>query len=379
MKVCIVTHKVAKGDGQGRVNYEVARETLQRGHHLTLLASTIAPELQTHPNLTWVNIPAASLPTELLKNLAFMHHSHQWLKHNAHHCDITKINGTISAYPADINAVHFVHSAWRKSPVHPARIHHNLYGSYQWLYSKFNAILERPILNQAQTVVAVSQKVSQELTEVGLQPAQMQVIFNGVDLQEFQPGQADRATWNLPATVPLALFVGEIRSNRKNLDTILKALQLLPDLHLAIVGNADDSPFPQMAQDLGVADRTHFLGYRRDLASIMQATDFFIFPSRYEACTLVLLEAMASGLPVITATTTGGSEIVRSDCGIVLPDSEDVAALAAAADKLIAQPNLRHQMGQTARHIAEQHSWSTMAKCYVDLFEDIYQRKQQRD
>ncbi|MBD2329617.1 glycosyltransferase family 4 protein [Alkalinema sp. FACHB-956] len=379
MKACIVTHKVAKGDGQGRVNYEVAREVLHRGHRLTLLASSIAPELQDHPNLNWIKISVASLPTELFKNLAFMHHSHQWLKQNAHHYDVTKINGTITSYPADVNAVHFVHSAWLQSSVHPAQIHRNLYGSYQWLYSKFNALLEHPILSQARTVVAVSQKVGQELTEIGISPSQIQVIFNGVDLDEFHPGQSDRSQWQLPNSVPLALFAGDIRSNRKNLDTILKALQQVPELHLAVVGNPEQSPFPQMAINLGVSNRTYFLGYRRDLPAIMRAVDFFIFPSRYEACTLVVLEAMASGLPVITAKTTGGSEIIHPDCGIVLPDSEDSVAIAEAAHKLMTQSNLRHQMGQTARKIAEQYSWSTMAKHYVDLFEFIHQQKLQRE
>ncbi|MHC5824739.1 MAG: glycosyltransferase family 1 protein, partial [Nostoc sp.] len=46
MKLCIVTHKIKKGDGQGRVNYEVAQEAIRRGHHLTLLASEVAPELE---------------------------------------------------------------------------------------------------------------------------------------------------------------------------------------------------------------------------------------------------------------------------------------------------------------------------------------------
>ena len=88
-----------------------------------------------------------------------------------------------------------------------------------------------------------------------------------------------------------------------------------------------------MVSQLGLADRVHFLGYRRDIAALMQAADVFVFPSRYEACTLVLLEALAAGLPVITAVTAGGSEIVTPDCGVVLSDSEDMAGLVAASAK----------------------------------------------
>jgi glycosyltransferase involved in cell wall biosynthesis len=103
----------------------------------------------------------------------------------------------------------------------------------------------------------------------------------------------------------------------------------------------------------------------------MKAVDLFVFPSRYEACTLVLLEAMASGLPVITAVATGGAEIVTDECGIVLSDTEYVAALADAMTVLSNDRALRDKMGKAARVIAEQHSWSSKAKAYVDLFESL--------
>ena len=61
MKICIVTHKIKKGDGQGRVNYEVAKEAIRRGHHLTLLASEIAPELEENTQVNWIEIPVKKL------------------------------------------------------------------------------------------------------------------------------------------------------------------------------------------------------------------------------------------------------------------------------------------------------------------------------
>jgi glycosyltransferase involved in cell wall biosynthesis len=103
----------------------------------------------------------------------------------------------------------------------------------------------------------------------------------------------------------------------------------------------------------------------------MRAVDLFVFPSRYEACTLALLEAMATGLPVITATATGGAEIVTPECGVVLPDSEDTQALAQALSKLASDRELRRQMGHASRAIAQQHSWASKAKSYVDLFEEL--------
>jgi glycosyltransferase involved in cell wall biosynthesis len=374
MQLCIVTHSVIKGSGQGRVNYEVTWEALRRGYHITLLASQIAPELQAHDQITWVPITVQGIPTELLRNSLFAHKTAAWLRQHSAQFDLVKVNGGITSSPADVNAVHFVHSSWLQSPAHTSKSHRNAYGAYQWLYTRLNAHWEGQAFRRSRMVVAVSEKVKQELTTIGVPAEQIQVVLNGVDLQEFTPGTVDRSRWNLPPEAPLALFAGEIRSNRKNLDTVLQALQQLPHLHLAVVGNPDASPYPPLVSQLGLDDRVHFLGYRRDIAAIMQAADVFVFPSRYEACTLVLLEAMAAGLPVVTAVTAGGSEIVTPDCGVVLSDSEDVAGLVAALQTLTADRTLCQHMGQAARVVAERHSWAIMAQGYVDLFEKLNDR-----
>ena len=87
-------------------------------------------------------------------------------------------------------------------------------------------------------------------------------------------------------------------------------MQKIPQLQLAVVGDETQSPFPAMSQKMGLADRVRFLGYRRDVPRLMRTCDMFVFPSRYEACSLALLEALASGLPVISAKTAGGSELI---------------------------------------------------------------------
>lgn len=371
MKICIVTHKLKKGDGQGRVNYEVAKEALRRGHHLTLLASEIAPDLEENNSVNWVKIPVAGYPTEFIRNFVFAQKSADWLRKNRANFDVLKINGAITKVAADVNAVHFVHSSWLRSPVHISRVRRDLYGAYQWLYTAMNARWEKQAFQAAQVVVAVSEKVAQELVAIGVPRSRIRVIVNGVDLQEFAPGVANRQQLGLPENVTLALFAGDIRTPRKNLDSVLHALVKVPDLHLAVVGNPEGSPFPELAGSLGLRDRVHFVGYRRDIADIMRAVDLFVFPSRYEACTLVLLEALASGLPVITATATGGAELVTPECGVVLPDSDNTDALAVALLSMVSDRTLMQQMGQAARALAEKYSWQTMAQTYMDLFEEF--------
>ncbi|MCC5622026.1 glycosyltransferase family 4 protein [Nostoc sp. CHAB 5715] len=378
MKLCIVTHKIKKGDGQGRVNYEVAQEAICRGHHLTLLASEVAPELEDNSQVNWIKIPVKGYPTEFVRNFIFAQKSADWLRQNRYEIDLVKVNGAINLAPADVNAVHFVHSSWLRSPVHISRNRRDLYGFYQWLFTAFNARWEKQAFQKAQVVVAVSEKVAQELVNIGVPRSRIRVIINGVDLEEFAPGPSNRQKLGLPENVTLALFAGDIRTPRKNLDTVLHALAKVPDLHLAVVGHTQGSPFPELATSLGLSDRVHFVGFRRDIPEIMQAVDLFVFPSRYEACSLVLLEALSSGLPVITATATGGGELVTPESGIVLSDSDDIDALAVALMSLVNDVPLMQQMGKAARFVAEQHSWTTMAQTYVDLFEELSKNAEHR-
>ncbi|MCV3213010.1 glycosyltransferase family 4 protein [Plectonema radiosum NIES-515] len=378
MKLCIVTHQVKKGDGQGRVNYEIAKEVIRRGHHLTLLATEVAEELHQSSKVNWIDISVKNLPSELIRNFIFANKSAGWLRKNCSAVDLVKVNGAITTAGSDVNAVHFVHSSWLRSQYHLSRNRRDLYSFYQWLYTVLNARWEKQAFQKAKVVVAVSQRVAQELVDIGVPRSHIRVIVNGVDLQEFSPGVASRQKLGLPENVTLALFAGDIRTPRKNLDTVLHALVKVPDLHLTVVGGTENSPYPQLAASLGLSQRVHFLGYRHDIAQIMQAVDLLVFPSRYEPFGLVVIEAMASGLPVITAGTTGAADIVTPECGVVLPDSDDIDALASALLSLVSDRATMQKMGKAARSIAEQHSWNTMAQTYVDLFEELSNNEEHR-
>lgn len=372
MHIGIVTHKVLRGDGQGRVNYEVARAAVRRGHRVVLLASEVAPELVTNHLITWIQIPVDGWFTNLLRNQAFAWKSSRWLRAHRDEPDVVLANGFITWYPVEVNAVHFVHSAWRRSPVHVARIRRGPYAWYRWIYTTLNAHWEKRAFRQAQVIIAVSNQVRDELTEIGIPAERIQVISNGVDPEEFSPGAVDRRPLGLPEGVLLGLFVGDIRTPRKNLDTVLEAMREVPPLHLAVVGNVEGSPYPKMASRLGINDRVHFLGYRCDVPQIMRAADLCLCPSRYEPFSLVLAEALASGLPVITARTVGAAHLVTPACGIILEDPDDTVALVHALRTLASDDMLRETMGRAGRAVAEHHSFKQMAQQYVDLFEELH-------
>jgi glycosyltransferase involved in cell wall biosynthesis len=371
MRLALVTQKVARGDGQGRVNYEIVRHAAQAGWQVTLLTSEVEADLRDLPNVEWVALPWSTRYTALAAEMRFAWLSGRWLRGRRRQFDALHVNGFNTLAAGDVNAVHFVHSAWLRSPVHTAKLRPGPYGAYQWVYSQANAGLEKAAFRRSRIIVAVSERVRQELIEIGVPPERVRVVLNGVDLDEFRPGVEDRAALGLPEGAPLGLFVGDIRTPRKNLDTVLRALALTPQVHLAVVGRPEGSPFPALAAELGVAERVHFLGYRRDVARLMRAADCFVFPSRYEACSLVLLEALASGLPVITADTAGGAEVVTPDCGIRLPDPNDSMALAAAMQTILGDQDGRAAQGRAARAVAEQHGWAQMAAEYLQVYAQV--------
>jgi glycosyltransferase involved in cell wall biosynthesis len=285
--------------------------------------------------------------------------------------DVVHANGFVLTRPHHVNTSHFVHGAWRRSPLRSPRFPRSLRQGYHSLYTALNARWERDAYESAQIVVAVSDLVRDQVEGLGIASERIRVIRNGVDLREFSPGAGNRRSYGLPDAVPLALFVGEIHTRRKNLETVLAALRHVPSLHLAVVGSTEGSPYPGLASRLGVDGRVHFLGYRKDIATIMRCADAFVLPARYDPCPLVLLEALASGLPVVTTATVGGSELVAGECGLVLADPNDVEGLGAALARVSEDGGSRAAMSEAARRVAERHSWERMAAEYVSLYREV--------
>jgi glycosyltransferase involved in cell wall biosynthesis len=125
-----------------------------------------------------------------------------------------------------------------------------------------------------------------------------------------------------------------------------------------------------MARRLGIDKRVTFLGYRSDVANIMRACDFLVFPTRYEPFGLVVLEALSSGLPVIVTRAAGAVEVMNPECGELLDDPDDVASLSRAMNRL-ADTELRNRMSKATRAAACGHGWQRMAEEYLALFRGV--------
>jgi glycosyltransferase involved in cell wall biosynthesis len=323
--------------------------------------------------LRWVSINVGRFwPTKLLKQQVFAMKTAMWLKKHKKEYDVLHVNGFITWARADVNTAHFVHGGWLRSPYYPFKLTGGLWSAYQVIYSHVNAKLEHWAYQRSKIIAAVSEKVAVEIRANGTNSARIEVVYNGVDTSAFTAARhtgSDRACFGLPDDACLLLFVGDLRTPRKNLDTVLKALLELPsNVHLAVAGYIPGSPYPDEAKALGIDDHVHFLGLVKNMPTLMHSVDAFVFPSRYEAMSLSLLEALAAGLPVITAKTAGGAEIIGTDCGIVLGDPDDATALAGAIGRLADAPELRREMGLAARLLADQFGWARMARRYLDLY-----------
>jgi UDP-glucose:(heptosyl)LPS alpha-1,3-glucosyltransferase len=174
-------------------------------------------------------------------------------------------------------------------------------------------------------------------------PAPARVIHSAIDPMRFvQPDReairaAERQSWNVSADEPVGLFVG-MNYRLKGLEPLIRSLVHLPkDLQfsLVVVGHPKFGKYQRLADDLGVAGRIRFLGHRNDPKSAYHAADFLIHPTFYDPCSLVALEALACGLPVLTTQYNGASELLDIPAnGLVIDDPHDGSALAKAIGRM---------------------------------------------
>ncbi|MGD0476241.1 MAG: glycosyltransferase family 4 protein [Candidatus Velthaea sp.] len=213
MKIGIVSTRVGRNDGVGRVNYEIAMEALRAGHEITLFCEAVDRDLSGRPDVQLELMPAEWLPTRLLKDVLFAWRLNRRLsikaideaRNGRHSCDAILANGLVSWSAADVNAVHFVHSSWRCSPHHPWHRRRNAYTMYRRLYNDFGAMLDNVSYRRSKAIVAVSNRVRQELIDIGVPSAVITTIVNGVDASEFRPGPGERSRFGLPERARIGL------------------------------------------------------------------------------------------------------------------------------------------------------------------------------
>ena len=182
----------------------------------------------------------------------------------------------------------------------------------------------------------------------------------------------DRGLFGTPDEAPLAVALGRLHPN-KGLDVLIRAARTVPGLHVWIAGEGPArATLQRLVDELGLGDRVKLLGWRNDRASLFKTADFCVYPSREEPFGNVVVEAWASGTPLLTTASTGPRWLVRDGEDALMTPVDDVEALAAGMRRLIASPELRGALAAAGRRrVAEEFSEAAIVAQYVALFERV--------
>lgn len=215
------------------------------------------------------------------------------------------------------------------------------------------ARVERQLLDGANppTVLCLSEYVKGTVRKhYELPEAKLATLFNSVDLAKFDParrpeaGAEVRGRFGIQPDRVVGLMIAQDFA-RKGLREAILAASRVPDprLVLLVVGKEDPARYRELARE-GIADRLIFAGPTTDPYAFYRATDFFVLPTRHDPCSLVVLEALAMGVPVVSTVFNGACEIMRTGThGFVLQDPGDVNALSESMRAML-EPERRRAM-----------------------------------
>jgi glycosyltransferase involved in cell wall biosynthesis len=229
----------------------------------------------------------------------------------------------------------------------------------------FNSLIRAvALLSRRTRMIAVAQASADRFVG-SFWPLQKRVtvIPNGVDLERFHPDeitrQRIRGELQLGRDAPVIGIIGRLTPSKGQME-LLRAFKCVvsefPATTLLIAGAPafnQEYEYAELldraASELGISDRVRMLGARDDVAAVMQGLDLLIVNSSSEACCLVVLEAMACGVPVLATRTGGTPEIIEHGVSGWLVPWGDESALAAAIVKLISKPELRTELARRGR------------------------------
>lgn len=241
------------------------------------------------------------------------------------------------------------------------------------------AAVERELIDgpHPPVVLCLSERMRQAALKFFTVDAQRVVrLFNGVDLNRFDPTQRPEARTEVRQRLGIgqrvmALSVAQ-DFQRKGVREAIEALAAVQDqrLVLVVVGRDRPDPFRRLAHSLGVDQQVIFTGPSDNVYAYYQAADFLLFPSRVDPCPLVVLEAVAMGLPVIVTQQAGSSEaITNGQEGFIISSPSDTPQMAQAA-RILMDESRRRQMRDACMRLRQELSHQS----HVDKLLEVYSR-----
>ena len=371
MKIALIANNIHFRGGMERYCAELAT-ALCETHEVHLFATEVADvpldKLTVHPVKT-VSRPILALFVQFYLNSSRQIRLRDY--------DVVHTVGGISAQQNFVTA-QYCQYAWgdaiQREPGAGAGI--TAYHRFMW---RLTGYFERRAMTSSQTlgISANSCQTSLDLQKFyGADPAKIRVIPNAVDANRFTPvsrrfRRQIRRRYGISEAATVILFVGEYR--RKGLATVIRALGRLkdPQVHLLAVGKGSRQEYGRMAEEAGVASRVILAGPTKDIENVFGAVDLFVFPTFYEPFGMVITEAMASGLPVITSRRAGAAEMIEDGkSGLLLDQPGDADELVGKIQSLMGNQLRREEMGALARRAASIYTWGHVAEETLRLYQD---------
>lgn len=265
----------------------------------------------------------------------------------------------------------------------------SLHGSDVYVAERYRAAgaSARAVFRRAGWVTACSDDLRQRAIRLGASPDRIETVPYGVDGERFRPNPQARDAWRVRlglAPDQLLVCTAGRFVRKKGFEYLIDAMASLasewPSLMLVIGGSGDlDAELRARVRDHGLTDRVRFVGLlpQDAVADLVAAADVVVVPSVHDAAGNVdglpnmVLEALASGTPLV-ATTAGGipSVVQHGETGLLVPEREP-AAIAAAVGELLRQPERRARMGRLAReHVLAHQSWASVARRFEAAYEE---------
>ncbi|CAN5828407.1 glycosyltransferase family 4 protein [soil metagenome] len=251
-----------------------------------------------------------------------------------------------------------------------------------WTYAEIERRQYDP--SRPTRVVAVSEMVRDHLKRYnGVPGERIRVIPNAIDADRLEvpdpeaARRAFRAGLGLGQDDLVGLFVAH-NFRLKGLHRLLEALHLRQQeqsgarpIHLVVCGGGKLRPFRRIVARLGLQRTVHLAGFQADIRPSFWGSDFFVLPTYYDPCSLVVFEALACGLPVITTACNGAGELIgQGREGFVILSPDEIEAMAHALDRMADDP-ARRAMSERAARLGRAQSMDNHVSRLIDLFEDV--------
>ncbi len=369
LKIAYVVHDYNRHMGHSRYVAELASR-LKYDHEVHVFADTFDEPQPEH--LHFHRVPAVR-HTTLSTVLSFLPSATIRVRGDF---DVVHSQG-LCGLNHNISTAHFCQSAWFAS----------LRGEGQaltWKQKVFDSLvtpLERRALCQSRTrrVIAVSERTRKDIEYYYGRTSGISVIYHGVDSERFHPSNRDRYRSAMRRDVGvaegdfIAVYVGDMK---KGCAAAIRALAMTSGIMLWCVSASQTAPFRDLARQLNVEHRVTFFPRSKDVERYYSAADAFVFPTVYDPFGLVITEAMASGLPVITSKAAGASElIVNGENGLLTNTPWNAEQIASHLSALRDSQSLRERLAAAARRSIEPLTWDKTTKETSEIYLEMHNDK----